>query len=253
MYLLHIYRRMWFSGLCETLTFYDSDSDTQRSRAYWEWGPGEGGREHWRHCCSDHDRCPPPMPWSLRENNNNMTHIQAKHVSVAFGTVSPLETLMCPLVCPKLTINLLDPPKNQHFPLEVFTVASCTGSCVGEEKKRGWYTLFAHAPSYLCNLHTTPPHQLLLSSLFVISPSFTQSVGSVEAIFYIGEIGMPHEFYGNWACANSVYQLGSFFSAHAREPGNKANAHVEHSQLTIHKNCKIFTDINQMFASMMCY
>ena len=50
------------------------------------------------------------MPWSLRENNNNMTHIQAKHVSVAFGTVSPSGILMCPLVFPKLTKNLLDPP-----------------------------------------------------------------------------------------------------------------------------------------------
>ena len=67
-----IVRSLWNSQ------YHDSDSDTQRSRAYWEWGPGEGGRGHWRHCCSDHDRCQPPMPWSLRENNNNMRHIQVR-------------------------------------------------------------------------------------------------------------------------------------------------------------------------------
>ena len=52
-------------------------------------------------------------------------------------------------------------------------------------------------------------------------------------IFHTGEVSMPCRGWGNgadyaeilgkyWACANSVYQLGSFFSTHVREPGNKA-------------------------------
>ena len=251
MYLLHIYRRMWFSGLCETLNFM-TVVQTHREAGLTENEVLARVEENTGDivvvtttgvhlpCLGVWERI--TTTWHTYKQNMYI-------VSVAFGTVSPSEILMCPLVCPKQTMNLLDPP---------ISTGSVHSSLIhrllcGGGKKRGWYTLFAHAPRYLCNLHTTPPHQLLLSSLFVISPSFTQSVGSVEAIFYIGKVGMPHEFYGNWVCANSVHQLGSFFSAHAREPGNKANAHVEHSQLTIHKNCKIFTDINQMSASMMCY
>ena len=31
-----------------------------------------------------------------------------------------------------------------------------------------------------------------------------------------------HKSWGNWSCANSVYQLGSFLSTHTQEPGNEA-------------------------------
>ena len=42
-------------------------------------------------------------------------------------------------------------------------LASFPGSCAGGGRKTAWYTLFAHAPGSLGNLHTTPQHFVYLN------------------------------------------------------------------------------------------
>ena len=66
-----------------------------------------------------------------------------------------------------ILVNLKTETTEEHIKcFEVtltFTTSTSTGSlvprllCVGGEK-RAWYTLFAHVPSSLGNLHTTPLH-----------------------------------------------------------------------------------------------
>jgi len=54
-----------------------------------------------------------------------------------------------------------------------------------------------------------------------------------EKLAYLAEVSVTEQIlrkfpnsqksWGNWACANSVYVPGSFFSAHTQEPGNEAS------------------------------